>query len=81
MVEVSKPFLMRINILKSECPGCRVIMLDVLECDKTVLACIEVAGVMGYMTEYGTLENLFQTIRSVMSGEARRQQTFLTQPV
>ncbi len=70
MVEASKPFLMRINILKSECPGCRVIMLDVPECDKTVLACIEVAGVMGYMTEYGTLENLFQTIRSVMSGEA-----------
>jgi DNA-binding NarL/FixJ family response regulator len=45
-------------------------MLDVPECDETVLACIEVAGVMGYMTKNRSLDDLFLTIRSVISGEA-----------
>ena len=70
MLEASRPFLMRISTLKSECPGCRIIMLDVPECAETVLACIEVGGAMGYATKNGSLDDIFQTIRSVMSGEA-----------
>jgi two-component system nitrate/nitrite response regulator NarL len=70
MLEASRPFLMRISTLRSACPGCRIIMLDVPECDETVLACIEVAGVMGYMTKNRSLDDLFLTIRSVISGEA-----------
>jgi len=45
-------------------------MLDVPECAETVLACIEVGGAMGYATQNGSLDDIFQTIRSVMSGEA-----------
>lgn len=70
LADTSRSFLMGIRTIKSECPGCRIIMLDVPECDKTVLDCIEVAGAVGYMTKSGTLEDLFQMIRSVMSGEA-----------
>ena len=45
-------------------------MLDVPECAETVLACIEIGGAMGYATKNGSLDDIFQTIRSVMSGEA-----------
>jgi len=70
MIDGSRDFLERIGSLKSECPGCKIIMLDVPECDEMVLACIEIAGVMGYLTKNRSLDDLSQTIRSVMSGEA-----------
>jgi two-component system nitrate/nitrite response regulator NarL len=70
MADGSRDFLARVGNLKAECPGCRIIMLDVPECDETVLACIEVAGVMGYLTKTRSLDDLSQTIRSVTSGEA-----------
>jgi DNA-binding NarL/FixJ family response regulator len=70
MVEASRTALMRISNLRSACPGCKIIMIDVPECDDTVLACIEVAGAMGYVTHNSPIEKVFHTIRSVMSGEA-----------
>jgi DNA-binding NarL/FixJ family response regulator len=69
MADVSRTFLMRVSNLRSECPGCRIIMLDVPECDETVLGCIEVAGATGYVMDNGSLEDVFHTIRSAMSGE------------
>ena len=44
-------------------------MLDVPECEETVLACIEIAGAMGYVTKSGSLEDVFHAIQSAMSGE------------
>lgn len=69
MVDASRPFLERVGNLKSVCPGCRIIMLDVPECDDTVLACVEVTGATGYVNKNGSLDDVFHTIRSVMSGE------------
>lgn len=70
MVEASRPALSRVSKLRSECSGCKIIMLDVPESDETVLSCIEVAGAMGYVTFSTSLEDVLQIIRSVMSGEA-----------
>jgi len=69
MVEASRSALLRVGKLRSECPGCKIIMLDVPANEKTVLACIEIAGAMGYVTEGGSLDDLLHTVRSAMSGE------------
>lgn len=70
MADESRAFLMRVSNLKSACPGCKIIMLDVPESDETVLACIEIAGAMGYVTRNAPIEEMFCTIRHIMSGEA-----------
>jgi len=70
MSERSRDFWGRVNNLRSKCPDCQIIMIDVPECDETVLACIEVAGAMGYLTRDASLDEVVYAIRSVMSGEA-----------
>jgi DNA-binding NarL/FixJ family response regulator len=69
LTDASRAALLQINRLRSACPGCRLIMLDVPECDQTVLACVEVGGATGYVTENGSLEEVFGAVRSAMSGE------------
>lgn len=69
MIEASRVALMKVSNLRLELPGCRIIMLEVPECDETVLACIEVGGATGYVTTNGSLEDVFCAIRSAMSGE------------
>lgn len=69
MTDASRVALMKVNNLKSEWPGSKIIMLEVPERDETVLACIEVGGATGYVTDNGSLDDVFRAIRSVMLGE------------
>lgn len=69
LTDASRAALLQISQVRSACPGCRVIMLDVPECDQTVLACVEIGGATGYVTKNGSLEEVFGAVRSAMLGE------------
>jgi two-component system nitrate/nitrite response regulator NarL len=69
LTDATRATLVQVSNLRLELPGCRIIMLEVPECEETVLACIEIAGATGYVTANGSLEDVFRAIRSTMSGE------------
>ena len=70
MANETRDFLARVGNLRIDCPGCKIIMLDVPEHDETILACIEIAGAMGYLMQETSLKEAVHAIRAVMSGEA-----------
>ena len=71
MTDDSRTFLMRVSNLRTECPECKIIMIDVPESEDMVLSCIEIGGAMGYLTRNSSIEDASHTIRSVMAGEAQ----------
>ena len=50
-------------------PECKVIMLEVPDHDETILACIEIGGVSGYVIEDGSFDDVIRTVRAVGVGE------------
>ena len=50
-------------------PECKVIMLGVPDRDETILACIEIGGVSGYVVEDGSFDDVIRTVRAVGAGE------------
>ena len=50
-------------------PECKVIMLEVPDRDETILACIEIGGVSGYVVEDGSFDDVIRTVRAVCAGE------------
>ena len=50
-------------------PECKVIMLEVPDHDETILACIEIGGVSGYVVEDGSFDDVIRTVRAVGAGE------------
>ncbi len=51
-------------------PECKVIMLEVPNQDETILACIEVGGISGYVVEEGSFNDLIRTVRAISAGES-----------
>jgi two-component system, NarL family, nitrate/nitrite response regulator NarL len=51
-------------------PECKVIMLDVPNQDETILACIEIGGVSGYVVEDGSFPDVIGAVRAVSAGES-----------
>lgn len=51
-------------------PECKVIMLEVPNQDETILACIEVGGISGYVVEEGSFNDLIRTVRAISVGES-----------
>ncbi len=51
-------------------PECKVIMLEVPNQDETILACIEVGGISGYVVEEGSFNDLLRTVRAISTGES-----------
>jgi len=51
-------------------PECKVIMLEVPNQDETILACIEVGGISGYVVEEGSFNDLIRAIRAISAGES-----------
>lgn len=51
-------------------PECKVIMLDVPDHDETILACIEIGGVSGYVVQGGSFSDLIRTLRAISAGES-----------
>lgn len=51
-------------------PECKVIMLDVPDHDETILACIEIGGISGYVVEEGSFNDLIRTVRAISAGES-----------
>lgn len=54
---------------RSIAPECKVIMLEVPDHDETILACIEIGGVSGYVVEDGSFDDVIRTVRAVGAGE------------
>lgn len=50
-------------------PECKVLMLEVPDHDETILACVEIGGVSGYVVEGSSLEDVFEMVRAVGAGE------------
>jgi DNA-binding NarL/FixJ family response regulator len=51
-------------------PECKVIMLEVPNQDETILACIEVGGISGYVVEEGSFNDLIRAVRAISAGES-----------
>ena len=51
-------------------PECKVIMLEVPNQDETILACIEIGGISGYVVDGGSLDDLMRTLRAISAGES-----------
>ena len=51
-------------------PECKVIMLEVPNQDDTILACIEIGGVSGYVVEDGSFRDVIGAVRAVSAGES-----------
>ena len=51
-------------------PRCKVIMLGVPNQDETILACIEVGGISGYVVEEGSFNDLIRAVRAISAGES-----------
>lgn len=51
-------------------PECKVIMLEVPNQDETILACIEIGGISGYVVEEGSFDDLIRTVRAISAGES-----------
>ncbi|MDR4467884.1 MAG: response regulator transcription factor [Nitrospira sp.] len=51
-------------------PECKVIMLEVPNQDETILACIEIGGVSGYVVEEGSFDDLISAVRAISAGES-----------
>lgn len=51
-------------------PECKVIMLEVPNQDETILSCIEIGGVSGYVVEEGSFEDLIRAVRAISAGES-----------
>ena len=51
-------------------PECKVIMLEVPDHDETILACIEIGGVSGYVVEDGSFDDLIRVVRAISAGES-----------
>lgn len=55
---------------RSVAPECKVIMLEVPNQDETILACIEVGGISGYVVKEGSFNDLIRTVRAIGAGES-----------
>lgn len=51
-------------------PECKVIMLDVPNQDETILSCIEIGGISGYVVQEGSFNDLISVIRAISAGES-----------
>lgn len=51
-------------------PECKVIMFEVPNQDKTILACIEIGGISGYVVEGASFNELMNAVRAVSAGES-----------
>ena len=51
-------------------PECKVIMLEVPDDDETILACVEIGGISGYVVEEGSFNDLIRTVRAISAGES-----------
>ena len=51
-------------------PECKAIMLDVPDHDETILACVEIGGISGYVVEDGSFDDVIRTVQAVGAGEA-----------
>ena len=50
-------------------PECKIVMLGIPDDDETILACIEIAGVSGYVVEEGSFNDLVRAVRAICAGE------------
>ena len=55
--------------LRESCPAAKLLMMGLTEAESDILACIE-AGAAGLLQREASLEELLQTIRAVVAGEA-----------
>jgi two-component system, NarL family, nitrate/nitrite response regulator NarL len=55
--------------LRENCPAAKLLMMGLTESESDILACIE-AGAAGLLQREASLEELLQTIRAVVAGEA-----------
>jgi len=51
-------------------PECKVVMLEVPNQDETILSCIEVGGISGYVVEEGSFNDLISVVRAISAGES-----------
>jgi DNA-binding NarL/FixJ family response regulator len=57
-----------VRVIRKECPNVKVVALAVPEVEDLIIGCAE-AGVAGYVTREGSLEDLVATLESVSRGE------------
>ncbi len=73
LAEASRPLDKCLDCLRRfRCvaPECKVIMLEVPNEDETILSCIEVGGISGYVVEEGSFNDLIRTVRAISAGES-----------
>jgi len=72
LAEASRPLEKCLDCLsRFRCiaPECKVIMLDVPDHDETILACVEMAGICGYIVEDSSFDDVIRTVRAVAAGK------------
>lgn len=72
LAEACRPLDKCLNCLRRfryVAPECQVILLEVPDNDETILACIEMGGVSGYVVEDGSFDDVIRTVRAVGAGE------------
>jgi len=72
LAEASRPLekcLHSLSRFRCITPECKVIMLEVPDHDETILACIEIGGISGYVGEDGSFDDVIRTVRAVAAGE------------
>ncbi|MBX3347987.1 MAG: response regulator transcription factor [Nitrospira sp.] len=73
LVEACRPLEKYLDCLRRfrrVAPECKVIMLDVPDHDETILACIEIGGISGYVVQEGSFKDLIRTVRAISAGES-----------
>jgi two-component system, NarL family, nitrate/nitrite response regulator NarL len=73
LAEASRPLdecLDGLRRFRSVAPECKVVMLEVPNQDETILACIEVGGVSGYVVEDSSFPDVIKAVRAVSAGES-----------
>lgn len=51
-------------------PECKIIMLEVPDRDETILACVEIGGISGYVVEGASFNELMNAVRAISEGES-----------
>lgn len=71
LAEASSPLekcLDCISRFRCVAPECKVIMLEVPDYTETILACIEIGGISGYVVENGSFDDVVSAVRAVGDG-------------
>jgi two-component system, NarL family, nitrate/nitrite response regulator NarL len=73
LVEACRPLDKCLDCLRSfrcAAPECKVIMLEVPDDDETILACIEIGGISGYVIDGGSFNDLISAVRAISARES-----------